>query len=63
MKQAVLSSKSTNIRNNNKINIKIKNAKNKNSHITKEYISKCEKDLHKSIIFLTNLKKYDIMLL
>lgn len=35
MKQAVLLSKLTNIR--NKINIKMKNAKNKNSQITKKY--------------------------
>lgn len=42
MKQAVLLSKSTNIR--NKINIKMKNTKNKNSQINKKYISMCEKD-------------------
>ena len=42
MKQAVLLSKLTNIR--NKINIKMKNTKNKNSQITKKYISTCEKD-------------------
>ena len=36
MKQAVLLSKLTNIR--NKINIKMKNTKNKNSQITKKYI-------------------------
>ncbi len=40
MKQAVLLSKLTNIR--NKINIKMKNTKN--SQITKKYISMCEKD-------------------
>ncbi len=42
MKQAVLLSKLTNIR--DKINIKMKNTKNKNSQITKKYISMCEKD-------------------
>ena len=42
MKQAVLLSKLTNIR--NKINIKMKNTKNKNPQITKKYISMCEKD-------------------